>query len=73
MGAHSYPDESKPQRRKGDQPHASDWEHDPTALETVRSVLGTLISWMAQSANSPIRRDEADTLLKRLESIEGPK
>jgi hypothetical protein len=32
-----------------------------------KDVLGTLISWMSQSANSPIRRDEAMELLKKLE------
>jgi hypothetical protein len=42
-------------------------------LESVRAecarttrVLGTLIDWMAQSANSPIRPDEAKTLLEQL-------
>lgn len=35
-------------------------------LARMRETLGTLISWMAQSANSPIRRDEANTLLQQL-------
>ena len=35
-------------------------------LARTKEVLGTLISWMAQSANSPIRIDEANQLLKRL-------
>lgn len=35
-------------------------------LAGVKTTLGTLISWMVQSANSPIRQDEAATLLKKL-------
>jgi len=35
----------------------------------TKDVVGTLISWMAQSANSPIRRDEALELLKMLERL----
>jgi hypothetical protein len=35
-------------------------------LQRTHDVLGTLISWMVQSANSPIRRDEAMELLKKL-------
>jgi len=35
-------------------------------LARTKEVLGTLISWMAQSANSPIRADEAKALIKRL-------
>jgi hypothetical protein len=35
-------------------------------LARTKEVLGTLISWMAQSANSPIRRDEAEKLIKQL-------
>ena len=38
-----------------------------TQTAATKDVLGTLISWMVQSANSPIRRDEALTLLKKLE------
>jgi hypothetical protein len=34
--------------------------------ERVKLVLGTLISWMASAANSPIRIDEAEELLRRL-------
>ena len=37
-----------------------------TKLQRTHDVLGTLISWMSQSANSPIRRDEAMELLKEL-------
>ena len=37
------------------------------AVGTLSEVLGTLVSWMAQSANSPIRPDEAKTLLDRLQ------
>lgn len=32
-------------------------------VKALRKALGALIDWMAQSANSPIRRDEAATLL----------
>lgn len=35
-------------------------------LAHTKETLGTLISWMAQSANSPIRADEANVLLKQL-------
>lgn len=35
-------------------------------LARTKEVLGTLISWMAQSANSPIRFDEANKLIKQL-------
>ncbi len=33
----------------------------------LEAVLGTLISWMAQSANSPISQIEATTLLDKLQ------
>lgn len=32
----------------------------------LRDVLTSLIAWMAQSANSPINRQEAEELLTRL-------
>ncbi len=32
----------------------------------MQHTLGTLIQWMAQSANSPISRDEASQLLNML-------
>ena len=32
-------------------------------LAATNEALGTLIAWMAQSANSPIRLDEAKQLL----------
>jgi hypothetical protein len=35
-------------------------------LARTKETLGTLIFWMVQSANSPIREDEADKLLKML-------
>lgn len=38
-------------------------------LARTKEVLGTLISWMAQSANSPIRVEEAQKLLKKLERL----
>ncbi len=36
-------------------------------------VLGTLITWLAQSANAPIRRDEAEKLLLMLNQGPGAK
>lgn len=35
-------------------------------LARTKEVLGTLISWMAQSSVSPIRVDEANKLIKML-------
>jgi len=35
-------------------------------ITRTQTVLGTLISWMVQSSVSPIRIDEAETLLKKL-------
>lgn len=35
-------------------------------VKTLTYVLGTLISWLPQSANSPIRQDEAAKLLALL-------
>ncbi len=35
-------------------------------IENLQMVLGTLIVWMAQSANSPIRVDEAERLIRML-------
>lgn len=35
-------------------------------LARTKEVLGTLIAWMVQSAVSPIRVDEANTLLRQL-------
>ena len=46
--------------------------HDPLAeIERIRETLGSLISWMAQSANSPISRDEAKKPLEMLEVSHG--
>lgn len=39
-------------------------------LAQTKEVLGTLIAWMAQSANSPIRRDEVQKLLEALAVIQ---
>ena len=36
----------------------------------LKKTLGTLISWIAQSANSPIRISEADTLINMMGGIE---
>ncbi len=38
----------------------------------LQKALGTLISWAAQSANSPIRHDEAARLVSILEGRERP-
>jgi hypothetical protein len=35
-------------------------------LARMKEVLATLIAWMAQSANSPIRVDEAKQLIATL-------
>jgi hypothetical protein len=35
-------------------------------LAQTKEVIGTLIAWMVQSANSPIRGDEATRLIKML-------
>lgn len=35
-------------------------------IERIRDVVGTLIAWTAQSANSPLSRDEAILLIERL-------
>ena len=37
-------------------------------VNSLRHVLGTALSWMVQSANSPLRLDEVEKLLKHLES-----
>lgn len=39
-------------------------------LAQLETTLGTLISWMAQPANSPIRVDEASRLLNMMRGIE---
>ena len=38
-----------------------------TKVQALRDVLGTSLSWMVQSANTPLRRDEVVQLLARLE------
>jgi hypothetical protein len=35
-------------------------------LEATKDTLGNLIVWMSGSANSPIRIDEAQTLMRKL-------
>ena len=35
-------------------------------IQALRQTLGTLINWMAQSANSPISGQEASQLLNML-------
>lgn len=39
-------------------------------VKALKRTLGNLIAWMAQSANSPIRRDEASTLLNILNQLD---
>ena len=36
-------------------------------IAAQKRTIGALITWMVQSANSPIRQDEAVELLKMLE------
>ena len=38
-----------------------------TKVQALRETLGTALSWMAGSANSPLRRDEVIELLKTLD------
>jgi hypothetical protein len=43
-------------------------------VKALQEALGAFIDWTAQSANSPIRRDEASTLLNILHGHEpGPR
>ena len=35
-------------------------------MKATKKALGNLIAWMATSANSPIRMDEASTLLNQM-------
>lgn len=39
-------------------------------VKDLQRTVGTLISWIAQSANSPIRIDEASTLMNILNGTE---
>lgn len=39
-------------------------------VKALKKALGTLIAWLPQSANSPIRVDEASTLLNMLNGHE---
>ena len=39
-------------------------------VKALKKALGTLLSWLPQSANSPIRVDEASTLIKMLNGHE---
>lgn len=38
-----------------------------TKVEALREALGTTLSWMVQSANTPLRRDEVLQLLRIIE------
>lgn len=52
----------------------STFDHDSQQkeIEALRKALGTLITWMAQSANSPISMEEAGKLLAIIESKRNP-
>lgn len=39
-------------------------------VERLRDVLGTLMSWMGQSANAPLSRKEFEQLIRKLEDAE---
>jgi hypothetical protein len=39
-------------------------------VQQLQKTLGTLIKWMAESANSPIRGDEAYTLIKMIAGVD---
>jgi hypothetical protein len=39
-------------------------------IARLKQVLGTLITWMTANANSPLRVDEAERLLKMLSGEE---
>jgi len=39
-------------------------------VKALKKALGTLLSWLPQSANSPIRVDEASTLLNMMNGHE---
>jgi len=32
-------------------------------IKALKTALGTLLTWVSQSANSPLRRDEVERLL----------
>jgi hypothetical protein len=40
-------------------------------VKDLQKALGHLIAWMAQSANSPIRGDEASTLINMMNGHDG--
>ena len=39
-------------------------------VKALKKALGTFIAWTAQSANSPIRVDEANRLINIIEQVE---
>lgn len=51
----------------------TDLERIALEVADIKMTLATLIAWMAQSANSPIRHDEAMGLLKILNGAERQK
>jgi hypothetical protein len=36
-------------------------------VKALKKALGTLIAWLPQSANGPLRVDEVETLLKMMD------
>jgi hypothetical protein len=41
-------------------------------VKAIKKALGNLIAWSAQSSVSPIRRDEASTLLNQINGHDEP-
>ena len=39
-------------------------------VKALKKALWNFIAWTAQSANSPIRRDEASTLLNQIQGLD---
>jgi hypothetical protein len=39
-------------------------------IKQLQKALGNFIAWTAQSANSPIRRDEASTLINQMNGVD---
>jgi hypothetical protein len=41
-------------------------------VRALKKALGTLISWLAQNANAPLRGDEASTLITMMKGEDWP-
>jgi len=41
-------------------------------IAALKRALGNFIAWTAESANSPIRIDEASTLLNQMHGVDTP-